>query len=583
VARMIPCLIDTRTVSRGEREVYTRLRDEPQGSHWIVIHSLNISHHVRQVEGEADFIVIAPSLGLLCLEIKAHPEVSRRNGVWRYGIGGEPDPRGPFKQAAEAMHSARKALMKRLPALSSVLWWSAVVFPYAKFDTRSDEWHPWQVIDSKAFRSGPLISRLTRVLELAQEHVANSPTARWFNPGAAEPTHEQCEAIAQALRPDFEFYETARSRVGRREAELKRFTEDQYVALDAMAANPRVVFAGPAGTGKTLLAVEAARRATLVGKRTLLLCFNRLLSKWLRDETRQLGPGLEVGTLHSYMLRLAGITPPEVAGQEYWESSLPDHALNALLLRPEVAGFDQLIVDEAQDILRASYLDTLDLSVSGGLSAGVCWFFGDFERQALYEAADMTLTEFLARRGGGWPVYKLRTNCRNVPRISALVSMLGGLQPDYSRVLRDDNGIEPSIRFYRDRRDQVGLLIQELEGLQRQGFGGSEIVVLSPRSSEACIQELPPGRWKARIRPCEAARFGDVAACTIHSFKGLEAPAIILTDVDTIKGADSEALFYTAITRAQDRLIVLVQEQVREQVIETLTRPHRFQSSVQHA
>jgi phosphate starvation-inducible protein PhoH len=45
----------------------------------------------------------------------------------------------------------------------------------------------------------------------------------------------------------------------RREAELKQYIDEQYMALDAMETNSCVVFAGPAGTGKTLLAVEAAK------------------------------------------------------------------------------------------------------------------------------------------------------------------------------------------------------------------------------------------------------------------------------------------------------------------------------------
>ena len=65
---------------------------------------------------------------------------------------------------------------------------------------------------------------------------------------------------------------------------LKRFTSEQLKALDSMRENPRVVFNGPAGTGKTLLAIEAARRSISDGCRTLFLCYNKHISEWVKSQ-----------------------------------------------------------------------------------------------------------------------------------------------------------------------------------------------------------------------------------------------------------------------------------------------------------
>ncbi len=125
-----------------------------------------------------------------------------------------------------------------------------------------------------------------------------------------------------------------------------------------MTANDRVVFEGPAGTGKTLLAIEGARRGLADGKRTLLLCFNRLLGSWLRDEAGSLGDGLTVSTLHAHMLSLTGIEPADDAGSDFWQKELPQLALATLLDDEGGAPFDLVIADEAQDLLRSSYLDS---------------------------------------------------------------------------------------------------------------------------------------------------------------------------------------------------------------------------------
>ncbi len=48
--------------------------------------------------------------------------------------------------------------------------------------------------------------------------------------------------------------------------------------LADLDTQPRVVVYGGAGTGKTVLAVDAARRLASAGQRVLFLCFNRLLA-----------------------------------------------------------------------------------------------------------------------------------------------------------------------------------------------------------------------------------------------------------------------------------------------------------------
>src|SRR5689334_3961333 len=89
----------------GERAVYANLRDDHETDGWIVLHSLGIADHIRQVEGEADFVIIVPDTGILVIEVKSHLSIERlTDGTWILG-NGPPTTRGPFRQASEAMHS----------------------------------------------------------------------------------------------------------------------------------------------------------------------------------------------------------------------------------------------------------------------------------------------------------------------------------------------------------------------------------------------------------------------------------------------------------------------------------------------
>jgi hypothetical protein len=168
MAKMIPPIHHADTSSKGEVEIFLRLRDDPLTVGWTILHSLDIAHHQRQVAGEIDFVIIIPNKGVLCVEVKACHHLERRDGQWYYGTDAVPDRRGPFKQASHAMHSIRTKLVARNPSLSGVLFWSAVVFPYIPFAIHSDEWHSWQVIDSTRFRTRPVSVLLEQVLDRAR-------------------------------------------------------------------------------------------------------------------------------------------------------------------------------------------------------------------------------------------------------------------------------------------------------------------------------------------------------------------------------------------------------------------------------
>ena len=573
MARMIPSFIDPATTSPGEKEVFGRLQRDPATADWIVLHSLDITHHVRAIVGELDFLVLVPGKGALAVEVKACRSLARADGLWFYGKEEKGDPRGPFKQAAEAMHSVR-ALLERRSDLRRVPFWSAVLFPYIPFEEESEEWHPWQVIDARVFRARPIGELLESVLGSARAFLRTRPSASWFDDATGEPTLRQCELIAKLLRPSFEISRTATVVRRERQEELASFTEEQFDALDAMAANDRIAFEGPAGTGKTFLAIEAARRAAAEGKRVLLVCFNRLLGDWLKTQVPS-GGAIATKTLHAYMLGLSGMRADGTEGREFWETHLPAAAVNAVLEREGNAPFDELIVDEAQDILRDDYLDVLDLSLAGGLAAGRWMIFGDFERQALYGENDVSLDRFCDSRGGSPSRFHLGVNCRNVPRVVELVRLLGGLASGYSRVRRLDNGFEPRLKFYSSSDEQCDLLTTALAELYKDGLAGSDITVLSARAAGCCAERIDATPWRDRLHPIRDAASGQIGFATIHAFKGMEAPAIIVTDVTNVALPAMESLFYVAVTRATDRLVVLMDESLRPTILSLLDRHRR--------
>ena len=145
------------------------------------------------------------------------------------------------------------------------------------------------------------------MLRQARSFLLTCPTAKWFRDEERLPTEAQSAAIAECLRPSFEVFEKPGDRRSRQKSELVRFTEEQYAALDAMAANPRALFTGPAGTGKTVLAMETANALVLSERQGALRVFQPLARQVALQARNAFGSeALNTETLHQYMLGVAG-------------------------------------------------------------------------------------------------------------------------------------------------------------------------------------------------------------------------------------------------------------------------------------
>ncbi len=566
MATLYPSHLTADMRNSGEREVFNRLRDEAGAEHWHVLHSLNLSRHVYKQMGEIDFVVIVPGKGLLVVEVKASASISFDGNEWHYGDDESKYSKreSPFVQAKENMLSIRDQHVRaHLSDLSGMAYGYCVVTTRSgPIRTPSAEWEPWHQISADKLMNNPLSALLLDVLDRWREKTrASSSTARLYNPKL--PTRAQVTKLVQLLRPQFEIFEPPSVRAARRDAEIKHYTEEQFGALDAMSFNPRTLFMGPAGTGKTLLAIEAARRALADGKKVLLTCFNRPLAQRLRSLMPQ-NPRLTVNNLHAHLAQLVG-GPAADPGPGYWELTLPQVACDHLLTEETGAQvYDEVIVDEAQDLMRDSYLDVLDLSVRGGLRGGHLRLFGDFDKQAIYGIGREELEGIRQRRLEHFVRYRLYANCRNPKPVAEKVMRWVELDPGYARILRPDHFGPPRVIVYEDPADQARKLARLLAELSpRTPY--DDIVVLSTRARDAAWSMLSAD-WQPHLTDLESDSPGKIRAGTIHKFKGLEAPVVILTDLDTRGLSRDRSLLYVGMTRVLERLVLFVESGAESQL-----------------
>jgi hypothetical protein len=578
MATMLPPVIDESTVSDAERRVFALVKHAPDTDGWVVLHSLGLSHRGRKPYGEIDFVVLMPGEGVLCLEVKGG-RIACRDGEWettdRHGITRRLN-RSPFLQAREGMFALRDAVNQRAQGQvpDNLVFAYAVVMPDIRFALRTPECEPWQVIDRDS---------LLRPVSTLLRRVVRETAALIRPPLAGEPTAASIRAIRQLLRPDFELVVARTAQIEKTEAKLLQLTEDQYATLDMLTENSRCLVYGAAGTGKTMLALEFARRAALAEQRTLFLCFNRLLGEWLEHQCQPLSAThpLTAGSYHK-LLRAIILDSP-LAGeftrieqgrdaQALFGEAYPEHGALALAERQP---YDVLVLDEAQDMLSASAVDVLNAWLRGGLADGRWAIFGDFERQAIFggQTAE-ALKANLVQAAPQFTRAGLKVNCRNSRNIGQETALLSGFDaPPYR--MGQVPGLPVDYRYYRSAEDQRRVLSEILRSLLAEGVRPIDVVVLSQyRLSNSAIAGIDGGRDFQIAEMGEAVpvhgRTPVIRFATVQSFKGMESPVVVLCDVERVTDAAPQSLLYVAMSRARAQLILLVDESLRRTVADII-------------
>lgn len=549
MATIYPSYITTES-PRGERTVFSILSNHPLTKSWTVLHSFNLPDHGVRRKGEIDFLIMIPAKGIIALEVKSHDFVARSNGNWEYG-NEKPTRRSPFEQAESAMYAFRDRiglLGKGIP------FSSAVAFTNTRFAEPAVEWKEWQVIDQSSMGADQFVAKL---LAIADENLRElfamktdpqrRASVRWFDPSSNPPSNELISTITAAVRGDFEIYVDPRDLHKQREAEYKIFLDEQFEAIDAMAGEARILFEGAAGTGKTLLAVEEARRSHSREERTIVLCFNRLLGDFLRSELGD--SGSYCGTLHSFIAQTKTLSTLS------FPSSADDFDQLTRVVR---AGktfadkFDTIIIDEVQDFCSIG-ADQLIREIIEQNGEAKIRMFGDFENQAINFGSFISRQDFLDQLSN-FRNYRLTRNCRNRPGIGGAIEMYTQKSDLYLgfRLPETSNNLRTVVAD-----SHIDLLKQcESEFLRlSKTYLPSEIVILGLTgeiSTHEVSDKFSPALTNDHIKWNNGP--SKVLSTTVRKFKGLEAQAVILTNLPDEADID---LMYTGMSRAIEEIVII--------------------------
>lgn len=521
MARIIPrSPVDTE--STAERRLFERLRDETSDE-IVAFHSVAWQlpgKNGRPQQGEADFVLAHPDYGVLTLEVKGGSvRYDAQAGRWfTTGKKGDAQIKDPARQAQGSSHALGRALARSARGGGETISFGhAVAFP----DTR---------VPRKALRPD-----LPRELVLDHADVSHLPERieglfrHWFDDGKEPLGAEGIDRLERLLANSFELRAPLAFELREEERELYRLTEQQYRVLDQLSRKTRVAIAGCAGSGKTFLAAEKARRLAAQGFKVLVVVFNVLLAEHLRrglaDE-----PQITVRAFYGLCREVAeeaGLdfpAEPEPGEEgEYYTALAAAFAEHADVM---AGRFDALVVDEAQDVAADWWLPLQIL-------------LADPDRSPLYVFFDDNQKLFPVPSGLPFldEPFLLTDNCRNTKRINELVMRFyeGGtmhaIGPDGPPVDR---------RVYETESE----LLAQLDEAVARWVGEAEVapddiaLLTAHAAHRSALWKVDAlGGIRLTDDPWERNR---ILRCSIFRFKGLERLVVGLCELD---GARQQALY----------------------------------------
>lgn len=590
MASMIPAVYGQRTPV-SERKIFERLHKDPECRDWTVFHSLGLSETAIGPHGEVDFVVLVPGHGVICLEVKGG-EVSCSNGLWstRNTRTGEIKrlPKSPYLQARENMFALQKQIIKKFGKdnpLAKTPFSYAVVFPAVPRPPHTPEYDDAETIDIENLRS-PISSLILNNIEKSKKRVGRPVTAECVS-------DRTLNSLRKFLRPDFERLITRSATIIESEEQLIELTEEQYRFLDVAEANQRALITGAAGTGKTLLAMEYARRESLRGRRVLLICFNKLLAEWIAGEMEAYHL-TRVGTFHSVAQSIIRNSEYDADYQQACEDAdeserfreiLPFYAELALIESDPIC--DTLVIDEAQDLIAGNVLAVLNGLLLGGLDGGRLAVFGDFHRQAIYSSEKQeyfedskdsdnasTSVDLLRSVSPSITLVPLSVNCRNTRQIGEETALLSGFE-SLPYQLGRVSGLSVDYRYFDDRGDERDKLLAVLIKLHDDGVHASDIVILGLRKYDVSVAseiELSNTSWQIFDGRNDDPGEDRILYFTIHAFKGLESPVIVLTGISDVVSLEGRSLLYVGMSRAKSHLAVILNNRATPHVQARIAR-----------
>lgn len=478
---------------------------------------------------EADVIVAWPGFGMMVIEVKGG-SVFLQDQQWRqvWQHGSTTKRIDPVAQARNAKYKLRDYLDDHVrwsngrPRLAHMVALTATTLDAA---FNAPDAPRWMIVDRTEMDHAA--SRVADVLKQGTDQ-------------AKPPSHGDVELLVECLAGVLIPQRDLLADLDERESTCEILSKDQARVLDMMGSHSRVEIRGGAGSGKTWLAVEKARRLAASGQRVALICYSRGLAAFLSRRVDTLKSGQRpayAGTFHALGMGW-GAPPRSDDDSAYWEDELPKLMLSLATDLPLSERFDAIVVDEAQDFAETWWPAVL-----------AC--LRDPDGGGLYVFSDENQRVFARQGGPTMPLVAidLTENLRNTKQIAGTFSSLA------PAVMKVRGGTGAPVRFVQcEPAEAVDFADDAIELLMKQGWPAESLALLTTNGRHPYqVEQQAEGQdayWHSFWE--DEYPFYD----HVLGFKGLERPAVVLAINGFRDEERAREMLYVGLSRARDLLVV---------------------------
>ena len=530
MAKMIPESPREFTPSSLEGVMFDALSNLPDN--YYVFHSYKIVTVKDGVirESETDFVIFHPSKGVLCIEAKAG-HVFYSEGQWYYGSGVEMRHGGPFEQARANMRKLMRLFEDKglKDELRHCKFLHAVWFPSITRNEMIGIHFPSDANRSVVMTNEDVFDPLSSIERIFSLSVPTR-TETQLNPESVK------LIINRVLSPSFNLFVSCTLDIDLGKHVFRRMIREQSRIIDFLEDQPSAAINGAAGTGKTVLAIEKAQRSAIVQERVLFLCYNR----YLRDH-------LAAMYKNDYIdfFTMDGLAATLLDTYEYDPVAL-EEKISELFINDKFP-YQHVVVDEGQDFGQDRYEDAgiLETLSEIALSQPNGTFYVFYDKLQLVQSSSLPkcIEDAECR-------VTLKRNCRNTENIA--ITSLKPLDSSKSPLMREGlvKGELPKMHIVSEGSSCYSAVEDAYRDCIAQGYTDIVLLTCGTLDKSNLVDRIDNGVVRIDNH--------DVPITTCRRFKGMEADAVILLDVDrdSLIGKD-KLLFYVGSSRARFKLCIV--------------------------
>lgn len=525
MAKIYPEIVEDYHGSYGEFQIFESLKQLPND--WYIYHSLNWkdrSKNGRITWGEADFVIFNKNYGILVVEVKSGG-ISFKDGKWlqtRLDNSEINEMKNPFNQANRSKYKLIDEIDYKLPYGDRCFIDKAVWFPSISNDELQKANLPLEYDSKLILTKESLNNPLQSILSIYNFYNSTRYTMLSRNSE---------NVILETIIPSFNLVPSASNIKDEADYVFYQLTNEQKKVLDFISDQQTVAIQGSAGTGKTFIAVEQAKRLSS-DKKVLFLCFNKFLYYHLDNKCKL--NNVDYYNLHTFLSKNSSD-----------DISTDEKCLKALksIDFANTLDYQAIIIDEAQDINDKILIEFYEICKRLNYNL---YLFYDKNQMLFQNKLPKCLEEFDCK-------LTLTKNCRNTLKIVQTINSVFNINTQANGF--SVSGVMPTFYFVdTDIQNKLRLIINDY---LNDGFDQKDITILTlSTEDESCLNGITQiGNYKINHESNEDGIF----FTTSKKFKGLESNIIIVIDFDAKQYSDYEYMknLYVSLSRARQRLSLI--------------------------